>query len=557
MDDPLVTYPPLEQALLRARGLSTKEEIDRFFDPSYEEDIKDPFGIIDLEKAAERIVRAIKSKEKIVIYGDYDCDGIPGSVVLHDLLKKIGHENFSNYIPHRHKEGYGLHLHAIEQFAKDGVSLIITVDNGITDVEEVARAQELGMDVIVTDHHLPQAVIPPAYAVVNSKRKEDTYHDNMLCGAGVAWKLACGVLKKDRFGVPDGWEKWLLDMVGISTIADMVPLQKENRALAHFGLRVLRKSPRPGLKKLLMLARADQRTLGEEDIGFTIAPRINAASRMDEPIRAFQLLSASDETRADELARHLTALNDDRKLSVARMMKEIRAHMKERELREVVVVGNPTWRIGIVGLAAGTLAEELGRPVFVWGREGGETIKGSCRSEGLTNMVDLMVGAGDALLERGGHEQAGGFSVSHEAIHTLEDRLVAAYRQIYPEGAPRAQKEDPRPDMELSVEEVNVELTRRLSRFAPFGIGNPKPLFVFRGVTVMDVRYFGKNKEHLELKLERVKGRPLSAIAFFAAHSLGKGRSPGERVHVFAHVEKNNTRFGDPVQLRIVDLKEA
>jgi len=448
-------------------------------------------------------------------------------------------------------------MHAVEAFAKEGVTLLITVDNGITDVDEVARAQELGIDVIVTDHHLPQAVIPPAYAVVNSKRKEDTYHDNMLCGAGVAWKLACGVLKKERYDIPEGWEKWLLDMVGLSTVADMVPLQKENRALAHFGLKVLRKSPRPGLRKLLTLARADQRLLAEEDIGFTIAPRINAASRMDEPIKAFHLLSASDDAEADTLARHLTALNDDRKLAVARMMKEIRAHMKERELREVVVVGHPSWRIGIVGLAAGTLAEELGRPVFVWGREGGETIKGSCRSEGRTNMVDLMIGAGDALLERGGHEQAGGFGVSHDAVHTLEDRLVEAYRILYPTGAPHTPKEELRPDMELSVEEVGLELTRRLERFAPFGVGNPKPLFLFRGVTISEVRYFGKNKEHLELKLERTKGKHLSAISFFGARTLGKDRSSGDRVHVFAHVEKNNSRFGDAVRLRIVDLGEA
>jgi single-stranded-DNA-specific exonuclease len=345
-------------------------------------------------------------------------------------------------------------------------------------------------------------------------------------------------------------------MVGISTIADMVPLQKENRALAHYGLKVLRKSPRPGLRKLLDLARTEQRFLNEEDIGFTIAPRINAASRMDEPIKAFHLLASSNEDSAHALAKFLSDLNDDRKLSVARMMKDIRAHVKERELREVVVVGNPEWRVGIVGLAAGTLAEELGRPVFVWGREGGETIKGSCRSEGITNMVELMVGAGDALLDRGGHEQAGGFSVAHEHIHTLEDRLVESYRALYPDGAPQTTKEELRPDMELSPEEVTPDLTRRLERFAPFGVGNPKPVFLFRGATVAEVRFFGKNKEHLELKIER-KGKPLSAISFFGAHTFGKDVSVGDRVHVHGHVEKNNSRFGDPVRVRVVDLKQA
>jgi single-stranded-DNA-specific exonuclease len=557
MSDTLLEYPQLEQALLRARGLETKEAIEDFFNPSYESHIGDPFGIIDLEKAAKRIVHAVKENEKIVIYGDYDCDGIPGSVVLHDFFSKIEYENFVNYIPHRHKEGYGLHAHAIEQFAKDGVSLVVTVDNGITNVKEVELANALGLDVIITDHHLPQAVIPPAYAVVNSKRKEDTYHDNMLCGAAVAWKLVCGILKIERFGIREGWEKWLLDMVGLSTVADMVPLQKENRALAHFGLKVLRKSQRPGLQKLLSLARQEQRLLTEEDIGFTIAPRINAASRMDEPIKAFHLLAARNHEEAHALAEHLTELNDNRKLAVARMMKEIRAHMKTRELREVVVVGNPAWRVGVVGLAAGTLAEELGRPVFVWGREGGETLKGSCRSEGRTNMVELMVAAGDALLEKGGHEQAGGFSVSHEEVHTLEDRLVDAYHSLYPEGVPEMRKEELRPDFELSPEEITTDITRRLERFAPFGIGNPKPLFLFRGVTIGKIKYFGKNKEHLELLIGRQGMKPLSAIAFFGAHTLGKDRVEGERLHIFAHIEKNTSRFGDPVRLRLVDLQTA
>jgi single-stranded-DNA-specific exonuclease len=277
---------------------------------------------------------------------------------------------------------------------------------------------------------------------------------------------------------------------------------------------------------------------------------------MDEPIRAFELLSTRDETKADELALHLTTLNDARKTTVSHMMKEIRGIIRERDLREVVVVGNPKWRIGVVGLAAGTLAEELNRPVFVWGREGGEVIKGSCRSEGGTNMVDLMVEAGDVFLDKGGHEQSGGFSVTHEHIHHLEDHLVKAHQRLYPNGNPKV-AETPEHDYELSLDEVDQTFLRRLERFAPFGIENPKPLFLFRGVSPKEVRRFGKEKQHMEFLFPTSRDQLVSAISFFSANTPIGAIGVGERVHVFAHIERNGTRFGPPIRLRIVSLKEA
>jgi single-stranded-DNA-specific exonuclease len=319
----LKVYSELTQTLLFNRNITSEEEAEIFLNPDYERDIYDPFLIMGMERAVERILSAIENEEKIVIYGDYDCDGIPGSVVLHDFFKKIGYKDFENYIPHRHEEGYGFHAHAVEEFAKEGVGLVITVDCGITDVDAVKRADELGIDVIITDHHLPQETLPPAFVILNSKQKEDTYPDDMLCGAGVAWKLVQALLARGRkekiFDVSDGWEKWLLDMAGLSTIADMVPLLKENRALAHFGLKVLRKSPRPGLQKLLRKAKVAQVHLTEDDVGFMIAPRINAASRMDVPMEAFRLLSTDDEIVAGELSEHLHNINNERKLSVAVM----------------------------------------------------------------------------------------------------------------------------------------------------------------------------------------------------------------------------------------------
>ena len=221
--DELSAYHPLTQTLLKNRGITTSGEAEKFLHPDYERDIHDPFLILNMEKAVERILRAIDVEEKIVVYGDYDCDGIPGSVILHDFFKKIGYKNFENYIPHRHDEGYGLNTDAVDEFAKNGTGLLITVDCGITDVKEVAHANSFGIDVIVTDHHLPQEIIPSAYAILNSKQKGDTYPDNMLCGAGLAWKLVQALLKKrgKEWSVGEGWEKWLLDMAGLSNIPDM------------------------------------------------------------------------------------------------------------------------------------------------------------------------------------------------------------------------------------------------------------------------------------------------------------------------------------------------
>jgi single-stranded-DNA-specific exonuclease len=279
----LIAYDDLTAALLSRRGIMTKEAAEKFLNPSYDNHLYDPFLMHDMRKAAERFARAIATGEKIAVWSDYDCDGIPGGVLLHDFLKKAG-ANFENYIPHRHDEGYGMNVAGIEKLAKNGIKLIVTVDSGITDVEPIARANELDMEVIVTDHHLPGEKLPDAFAILNpNARENETYPFRSLCGSGVAWKLVCATLAvapELRANVPTGWEKWLLDMVGLATIADMVPLIDENRLLATYGLLVMRKSPRIGLQKLLRGMRVEQRAITEDDVGFMIAPRVNAASRM-------------------------------------------------------------------------------------------------------------------------------------------------------------------------------------------------------------------------------------------------------------------------------------
>lgn len=370
MSSDLSHYPDLVQTLLKKRGITQAEEAERFLNPSYERDVADSFGILNMERAVLRVLDAIDKKERIAVFADYDCDGIPGGTLFNDFLKKIGYENFEIYIPHRNNEGYGMSVEAIETLASRGAKLIVTIDCGIVDVVPVTRANELGVDVIITDHHLPQEIVPSAYAIINSKQEGDTYWDPMLCGAATAWKLVCALLsrRREQWNVPEGWEKWLLDMAGLSTIADLVPLQKENRALAYYGLKVLRKSKRPGLVALLEKMGAGQKNITEDDIGFMIGPRINAASRMGDPTDAFRLLSAETKKDADEYAEKLMRLNDARKGLVASMVKEARKHLEVREVGDVIVVGNPLWKPGLVGLVASNLSESYERTVFVWGR---------------------------------------------------------------------------------------------------------------------------------------------------------------------------------------------
>jgi single-stranded-DNA-specific exonuclease len=548
-------YPPLTQKLFASRGIATLTDAEKFLRPDWNRDNYDPFLIFNMEKAVLRILLALKNGEKIILYTDYDCDGIPAGVILHDFFKKIGYSNFENYIPHRHDEGYGLNIPAVEKFAENGVALLITADLGITDTEAVARAQELGIDVIITDHHLAQeGKIPEAFAILDSKQKEDTYPDSMLCGAGVVFKLVQALIRKGNFAqVQDGWEKWLLDMAGLATIADMVPLKNENRLLAYYGLRVLRKSRRPGLNLLLQKIKVNKENLTEDDIGFMIAPRLNAASRMDHPLRAFELLSTKDPARAEELANWLNHLNDQRKGLTASMLKDAKGRLRARELFEVIVIGHPEWEPGILGLAANNLAEAFNRPAFVWGRDTDGKIKGSCRSDGTVSVVELMASAREGVfLQFGGHAEAGGFTVASEKIHTLEKELSDAYRAM--EKIVKAKTA--LADEELSLDDVTWDTYKEVETFAPFGVENPKPIFMFKEIEITGVKKFGKTAEHLELEFRNSKGNRIPAIGFFVSEKdfpevlLGRG----ERVNLLATLEKSVFRNYPELRLRIVDI---
>lgn len=612
---------PLTAQLLAQRGVKSKEEAKRFMNPSFEEDIKNPFDIHGMPAAVERIVDAMKKGETIAIYSDYDCDGIPGGVLLRTFFADIGYKKVMMYVPHRHNEGYGLHNHAIDALKEKGVTLMITVDLAITNIEEVAYAKSVGVDVIVTDHHLPITqevkekvkskklkvksntntiktvqVVPDAVAVINSKQDVCTYHDDMLCGCAVAWKLSCALLSvlrseskaqesfqskgrrskvesktqnaegeeyKDVLAtvskLKDGYEKWLLDLVGISTISDMVPLVKENRALAYFGLKVLRQTKRPGLNLLFMEQGIAREHLTEDDIAFTIAPRINAASRMGDPIQAHNMLFERDVRTAEGYVKDLEALNTERKSGVKDILSTISFdHAVYQD--NVIVVGDMSWGPGILGLIAQNIIDETGKPTFVWGQgEDKGVVKGSCRSRGDVSVVELMARASEmypgVIMHSGGHEQAGGFECALEKINELSDALNDALNHVEIKDLGN---EELVAHAQLSLTDVHLVTHNAVQALAPFGVGNSKPLFAFSNVAPTTVRWFGKKGEHLEIVYSKSAGSGSSfpgevkAIMFFAPKELAE---KAKEVHtLLAHIEKSVWKGRTDLRLRIRDV---
>ncbi len=558
----LAEYDDLTSALLARRGIVTRTDAEKFLNPSYDLHLHDPLLMTDMKKASRRFADAILSGEKIAVWSDYDCDGIPGGVLMHDFLKKAG-ANFENYIPHRHHEGYGMNIDGVEKLAKSSVKLIVTVDSGITDAAPVARANELGMEVIVTDHHLPAEKLPDAFAILNpNARADETYPFKGLCGSGVAWKLICATLAiepKLRERVTEGWEKWLLDMVGLATIADMVPLIDENRLLAKYGLLVMRKSPRIGLQKLCRGMRVNQRSITEDDVGFMIAPRVNAASRMGDARDAFTLFTTIDEDAADMLAKKLEKANRSRKAEAGAITRAVHTRIKERgsDVRSVIALGDPEWRPALLGLVAGNIADEYERPVFLWGREGNNSLKGSFRSGGSSQVMELMRITENMFAQFGGHSAAGGFTLIDTEVFFLEDRLVEAHAKLASE-----KTEDDfsqHADAVLTPEEINKSYLIKVEKLAPFGIANPKPVFLLRDVSLREISRFGKGEEHLKIKIDVGDGNEtVDAVTFFVKGPVARVASTltrGSLVNLLAHLERDTFSRGNPVRLRLLDIR--
>ena len=580
---------PLIRSLLEKRGITEPADIHAFLNPNYDSHTHSPFLLEGMDRAVARVLSAITRGERIAVYADFDCDGIPGAALLLDFFAKIKYGNVEAYLPHRDREGYGFHIEAIEELATRDVKLIITVDVGTNAVDAVRFAREKGVDVIVTDHHELSA--DPvrsdasngagAVAVLNPKLTPTEasglvpYPFPHLCGAGVAFKLAQALLIEGRkhstpnfHDIPAGWEKWLLDLVGIATIADMVPLTGENRTLAYFGLAVLRKSPRLGIIALCKCLRLKQNEITESDIGFSFAPRINAASRMDEPDLALRLLTTRDSQEAEKLALHLDRLNTSRKGIVGGVVREAKRRMRERFSagEKVVVLGDTEWKPSLLGLAANSLMEGRNGVVCLWGRDALGRLKGSCRSDGSISVVELFANSGSSFLEYGGHNAAGGFSVSHESVHTLYEDLARSAEKLWRAPASGEVESNADPvrsdasngaDARVSLSEVTPILFAGVSSLAPFGIGNPKPVFLISDATISSVRKFGRSNNHIELILSCARtGATRRAFDFFkTAESFTRAPEAGHTADILATIERDSFRGG--LALRIVDIVSA
>ncbi|MEX0910275.1 MAG: single-stranded-DNA-specific exonuclease RecJ [Candidatus Paceibacterota bacterium] len=557
----------IAQNILANRRITEGKEVVQILEPDYYRDLHDPFLMKDMKKAVTRILKAIKNKEKILIFGDYDADGVPATALLVCFFEKIGFTNFETYIPDRHNEQYGLSTSVVKKFATEGFNLIITVDCGVSNIEEVKVAKKLGLEVVVTDHHTVPEKRPLAVAVVDPKRPDDTYPYKYLSGTGVAFKLVQALIIKGKFkDITLGWEKWLLDLVAIATVADMVPITGENKVLVNFGLRVLQKTRRVGLLSLFNALKLKPHYMAEDDIGFMIGPRINSAGRMAHANDALNLILATDSNVALKIAGGLEDNNKARRNQVEEILVTVDKIYKKKPLASVIVCGRDDWGLGVLGLAAGRVSEKYNRTTFIWARNGNGDIKGSCRSDGSINVVELMALASKEglFLDFGGHEAAGGFSLAGAKLEQLEEVLNKVFEKL-------PQKEVVEPleaDMVLEFRDVSWSNYKEIEKLAPYGIDFPKPVFWFKNLTLDSVKEFGKTGGHLEIKFTDSEGVSLAAIAFFACHPKtdltdpsnhfwsGVILKPGQKVEILAHIEKSTFKWKPELRLRIVDMRK-
>jgi len=577
--------------LLWDRNLKTQTQIDEFFNPDYEADLHDPYLMKDMDKAVARIYKAIKKDEKILVYGDYDVDGITSSLIMVSALVEIksaisgikknkARKFIGIYIPDRELEGYGMNDEAVKKIKKDGFGLIITVDCGTSDFTSIKSANDLGIDVIVTDHHHIPEKIPNALAIINPHQNNCKYPFEELAGVGVAFKVVQALFKNLQAKKPKtyklislGFEKWLLDLVALGTVADCVNLVGENRTLVKYGLLVMNKTKRVGIKKLILKTGLkvkengnviEKKVIDTNTISFVLAPRLNAAGRMDHANTSYQLLSSNSESEAEKLVLMLEKNNQSRQRLTEKMITEIKKRIDKygNNLPKVVVEFEEGWKIGVVGLVAGKLADEYSRPFLILS-EKGDKIAGSGRSIPKFNLIEAIEKCKDILIEFGGHSQAAGLKIENKNFEKFRKKMnLLADKTL--------KKEDLVPiiniDCKIEHNQIDWQLNDEIDKFNPFGFGNRKPVFLAEKLEVHEIRTVGANDAHLKVCFkaivkESAKVKYFSAIGF----RLGKmaeempDKKPGLRwgdfVDVVFQLEINEWNGNRELQMNVLDLK--
>lgn len=532
--DELKAYPLWMAQLLQARGIETRQAAEAFLHPSREQ-ILDPLLLHDMEKARDMLLDAVLQKLSIVVYGDYDCDGVCATAILLDTLERMG-AHVHPYIPDRHREGYGLNMTAVEMLSETN-QVLVTVDCGITSLEEVALAKEKGMQVIVTDHHTVGDALPAADAVVTPHL--GNYPFSGLCGAGVAWKLALALAGNEA--------ESLMDIAALATVADMVPLLQENRAIVKLGLEKLGNTNRPGLVTLMQLA-GIAGGVGAQQVAFQLAPRINACGRMDSALTALEMLRTRDGAKGMEMARRAHELNEERKALENAVIDEASAQADGMDLQKyhALVVQGDTWNSGVVGLAAGKLAEKLGYPTVALAKEG-ENYVGSARSASGVDIYQALKTCEDLFLRFGGHKQAAGMTLPADKVPEFRERLSDAVKAQLMGKAPRKQYIC---DGEMQFSDVTVDSILRLNQMEPFGMGNPAPQFLCRHALALNLRAVGAEGRHLQCTFQQ--GEEVRKGIFFGAGKL-QGRD-GMYSLVFSP-EKNEFRGNVSAQLQLKHMQ--
>ena len=539
----------LFERILTARGLTTRAARQAFLQPDYMAVKHDPFLLPDMEKAVARLKQAREQGEKIVIYGDYDIDGLSATALLLDAFGKFGFEGVDAFIPNRFVEGYGMTMGAVDKVRDMGADLIVTVDTGSLCHAEIAYAASLGIDTVVTDHHNVAETPPPSVAAVNPKFPGHTYPFRDLCGAGVAFKLV-QALQTEMDGLPDGYEKWLLDLVALGTVCDIVTLADENRANVYWGLQVLKKQQRPGLKALMAVAGIEPGQVNARHLGFGLGPRMNAAGRLETAQHALDMLVARDGLAALEASEKLEELNIKRRGIQDTIFEEACVQAEELADDHVLVVSSDGWNHGVIGIVASKLVEKYKKPVFIIG-ERGEEATGSARSFGDFSAADAVRAADDIIIKGGGHGAAAGVTLATEKIGDFRRRVNEFYDSLQLANQERYLL--PRADVEIDdFSEIDEELVANLAKMEPFGNGNPEPVLKITRASVLSMRRMGADGQHVKLALRDKNGKVLQMLAFNAPEEFF--REPGDEVAAWFQPTINEWQGVRTVEGRLVHV---
>jgi single-stranded-DNA-specific exonuclease len=548
-DEALSRFPPILKQIVFNRGLGSYEEARAFLEakPTFN---NDPLQLLGMQAAVDRILYALRHHEPIGIYGDYDVDGVTATALLVDALQAFG-GNVRGYIPNRFDEGYGLNIDALSSLKESGIKLVITVDCGIRSPAEAQHAREIGLDLVISDHHHPDGEnIPPAHAVINPKQHGDPYPDKDLAGVGLAYKIAEGLVRAQQWA--NGFQlNNVLDLVALGTVADLAPLVGENRVLVRRGLRQIRETRRQGLFSLASIAEMNIKKVTAGNIGFILGPRLNAAGRLESALDSLELLTTTDIMRAGQLAQQLDGQNRQRQ-ALTRTMQEQADQIARSEDPEAFLLfaAHEEFNSGVVGLAASRLTEMYYRPAIV-AAKGAEETRGSCRSIPEFHITDALDQCKDILVRHGGHAAAAGFTVRNENLPELVTRLKAIAKD-------KLEATDLRQtlsaDMEVSISELSFDVLKHLQYLEPTGYGNPDAVFVSRDVKVRSFRPVGAEGRHLKLSLEEDTGKAFDCIGFRMGH-LKDSLTP--RLDVMYRLEANEFNGRTSLQLNLKDIKPA